>query len=640
MEKPTKPTLAETHPELAAQADGWDPATVTAGSNKKKSWRCGELHHWDATTSDRVRGQGCPFCAGKRAWPGFNDLATLNPSLAAQASGWDPSTTTLGSGSERLWECHKGHQWLARVADRSNGNGCPFCSGLRTIPGVDDLATTHPLLASEAHGWDPLMLKAGSNKHVEWKCPRGHLYATALHSRALQGTSCPICANQQLLVGYNDLATTHPELAAQADGWDPTTVVSGTSKKLRWICEAGHSWNANVSSRTLQRTGCPICANKQVLAGYNDLATTHPELAAQADGWDPTTAIAGNHKQFLWKCTKGHSWLASLTNRTSHGSNCPICANKQVLAGYNDLATTHPEMAAQADGWDPTTVTANSAKKRMWKCDQGHSWLLPVDGRRKGLVGCPICANQQLLVGYNDLATTHPELALEADGWDPKTVIAGSKKKANWKCEKGHRWSAVLHNRNKGIGCPICSNKQLLVGYNDLATTHPELALEADGWDPKTVNAGTPKKAKWICEQGHRWSSVIASRSRLGIGCPSCAKFGFDPNQPGFLYFIDHFDLHMFQIGITNFPDKRLHRHGRSGWEVIEVRGPMDGLLTRQLETNCLHALEKRGAILGHKAGIEKFDGYSEAWTKSSLNVTSIKQILDWVYEDEELSND
>jgi hypothetical protein len=193
-----------------------------------------------------------------------------------------------------------------------------------------------------------------------------------------------------------------------------------------------------------------------------------------------------------------------------------------------------------------------------------------------------------------------------------------------------------VDGRRKGqAGCPICANQQLLVGYNDLATTHPELALEADGWDPRTVIAGSNKKAKWICEQGHRWSSVIANRSRVGVGCPSCAKFGFDPNQPGFLYLIDHFELDMFQIGITNFPDKRLDKHGRSGWEVIELRGPMDGLLTRQLETNCLHALEQRGAILGHKAGIDKFDGYSEAWTKASLNVISIKQILDWMYEDE-----
>ena len=632
MAKTSKPSLAETHPELAAQADGWDPTTLTAGSNKKRTWKCKEVHFWDAPPAARVRGQGCPFCAGKRAWPGFNDLATINPALAAEACGWDPTTTTQGSGSERLWQCQNSHQWLARVADRSNGNGCPFCSGLRTLPGMDDLATTHPHLALEAHGWDPTTLKAGSNKHVEWKCPNGHVYTSVLHSRALQGTSCPICSNQQLLIGYNDLATTHPELAAQADGWDPTTVVS-------WNCKTGHSWDATVNSRTLLQTGCPICANKQVLAGYNDLATTHPELAAQAEGWDPRSVIAGNHKQFLWKCPIGHFWTATATNRTSHGSNCPICANKQVLPGYNDLATTHPELALEADGWDPTTVTVNSKKKRRWKCNLEHSWEISIDGRHKGTTGCPVCSNQQLLVGYNDLATTHPDLALEVDGWDPTTVIAGSKAKAEWICEKGHRWAAVLHNRKKGIGCPVCSNQQLLVGYNDLVTTHPDLAAQADGWDPKTVNSGSPKKGKWICEEGHRWSSVIASRSRMGVGCPSCAKFGFDPNLNGFLYLIDNFDLDMFQIGITNYPDKRLDKHGRSGWEVIELRGPMDGHLTQQLETNCLHALEKRGAILGHKAGIEKFDGYSEAWTKASLNVSSIKQILDWVYEDEGISN-
>ena len=497
------------------------------------------------------------------------------------------------------------------------------------------LAETHPELAAQADGWDPTTLTAGSNKKVGWKCVNGHVFMAVLCSRTLQKTGCPICSNQQLLVGYNDLATTHPELAAQADGWDPTTVVAGTNKKLQWNCKAGHSWNATVNSRTLLQTGCPICANKQVLAGYNDLATTHPELAAQADGWDPRTVIAGNHKQFLWKCSIGHFWTATVTNRTSHGSNCPICANKQVLAGYNDLATTHPELAAQADGWDPATVTVSSGKKRKWKCALGHTWLLPVDGRRAGTTGCPICSNQQLLVGYNDLATTHPEIAKQAHNWDPTTMSAGSHKKAAWICEKGHIWSSVIHTKVDGIGCPICSNQQLLVGYNDLATTHPELAAQADGWDPTTVIAGSPKKAKWICENGHRWSSVLSNRSRMGVGCPSCAKFGFDPNLNGFLYLIDNFDLHMFQIGITNHPDKRLGKHGRSGWEVIELRGPMDGQLTQQLETNCLHALEKRGAILGHKAGIEKFDGYSEAWTKASLNVTSIKQILDWVYEDD-----
>jgi hypothetical protein len=174
----------------------------------------------------------------------------------------------------------------------------------------------------------------------------------------------------------------------------------------------------------------------------------------------------------------------------------------------------------------------------------------------------------------------------------------------------------------------------VLAGFNDLATVSPEIAAEAFGWDPATVVGGTYKKRRWICKLGHQWTTPVRERT-VGYGCPSCAKTGFDPNQPGFLYLIDSFELSMFQIGITNVPNDRLGKHKRHGWDIVELRGPMDGHLTQKLETECLHALEKRGAVLGHKAGIEKFDGYSEAWTKASLNVTSIKQILDWVYEDE-----
>ena len=59
------------------------------------------------------------------------------------------------------------------------------------------------------------------------------------------------------------------------------------------------------------------------------------------------------------------------------------------------------------------------------------------------------------------------------------------------------------------------------------------------------------------------------------------------------------------------------------------------GYLAQQLELAILHAVAHRGAVLGHKAQIEKFDGYSEAWTKDSLTVTSFKQLLDWVYDDD-----
>jgi hypothetical protein len=432
------------------------------------------------------------------------------------------------------------------------------------------------------------------------------------------------------------LAETHPELSAQADGWDPTIVATFSHKSLPWICNLGHKWKSKVSDRS-NGNNCPFCSGKRVMAGFNDLATTHLDLAEQAHGWDPTKISSGSHKKLEWECEQGHTWFAFIYNR-SNGTGCPVCAGKIALLGFNDLATYHPELAAQAHGWDPKAVTVGSNRKLGWKCDQGHIWHSTVAHRREGK-GCNVCANRVVLVGFNDLATTHSDLAAQAHGWDPTTVTAGSHKKLEWTCEQGHKWNSAIEWRVRGSGCLVCCNLQVLVGFNDLATTHPDLAAQAHGWDPTTIISGSPKKMVWKCEQGHKWRGRVSHRSD-GVGCPSCATFGFDPNKQGFLYFMDHFDLHMFQIGITNFPENRLNDHKRRGWEVIELRGPMDGHLTQQLETSCLHALEKRGAILGHKAGIDKFDGYSEAWTRASLNVTSIKQILEYVYADEGARHD
>jgi hypothetical protein len=567
MAKTSKPSLAETHPELAAQANGWASTSVTSGSGKVVSWVCVDGHFWEATVASRAsRGRGCPVCSNKLVVPGVNDLASINPELAKQADGWDPTTVSIGSRFKARWKCERGHSWSATVKDRSKGDGCPVCSNKRVVIGFNDLVTTNPQLAAQADGWDPTSVVKYSHKKVAWRCTKGHTWKATVASRS-SGSSCPVCSGRQVLVWHNDLATTHPELAAQADGWDPTTLSAGSDAKVGWICEFGHSWQAVVSSRSAGR-GCPVCAGKKVLKGFNDLATTNPELAAQADGWDPTTVIAGSHKKVGWKCKHGHKWNAAVGNRAI-GLGCPVCAGKKVLKGFNDLATTNPELAAQADGWDPTTVTAGT-----------------------------------------------------------------STKKVKWLCVQGHNWKSLVRDRSRGIGCPYCSGLHVVLGETDLATTHPELAAQADGWDPATLSAGSTRKVAWRCTKGHTWKAMVKSRS-TGKNCPSCAWTGFDPNESGWLYLIDHDALDMFQVGISNFPETRLGKHEKRGWDVIEVRGPMEGHLAQQLETSCLHALERRGAVLGHKAGIDKFDGYSEAWTKASLYVISIKQILDWVYEDE-----
>jgi hypothetical protein len=564
-----KPSLAETHPELAAQAVGWDPANYSRGSDKKALWICESRHNWLATISSRVAGNGCPVCSGKKVLSGFNDLATTHPELVKEADGWDATLITKGSHKKLGWICYFGHRWSAEVKSRALiGAGCPYCDGKLAITGVNDLETLYPEIASQARGWDPSIVNPTSHKKREFECGIGHRYVQAVRRR-VEATGCPICQNDQVLVGFNDLATTHPELAVDADGWDPKSIVAGTSRKMDWKCLHGHRWRIGVHARAVKGTGCPYCSGRHAIAGVTDIATSHPDIASQMVGSDSSAIKGGTNRKVKWKCDRGHLWMATPSSRTGARTGCPYCSGLKAIKGETDLLTTHPDLADQARGWNPTEFTK------------------------------------------------------------------GSEKKVRWGCELGHEWISTISSRVSGVSCPVCSGRHILKGFNDLATTHPALAMEADGWDVSAFGFKSSKIQPWICDQGHQFKSKIHHRTYMKSGCPSCAKTGFDQTQPAWLYFIENSELEMFQIGITNFPEQRLGKHAKTDWKLREIRGPLDGFLTQRLETSCLHSLENRGAILGHKAGIDKFDGYSEAWTKASLNVISIRQILDWVYEDE-----
>lgn len=131
------------------------------------------------------------------------------------------------------------------------------------------------------------------------------------------------------------------------------------------------------------------------------------------------------------------------------------------------------------------------------------------------------------------LADLCPEIAAQAVGWNPKEVRARSGGKLRWPCRLGHEWDAVVTSRVYGHGCAVCTNKQVLVGFNDLLTMHPELASQAVGWNPKEVNSESHKKLLWRCELGHEWVSEFKGRALFDRGCPSCSVGGFDPNLAG-----------------------------------------------------------------------------------------------------------
>ena len=122
----------------------------------------------------------------------------------------------------------------------------------------------------------------------------------------------------------------------------------------------------------------------------------------------------------------------------------------------------------------------------------------------------------------------------------------------------------------------------------------------------------------------------------MGSGCPDCSLTGFSPGLDGYLYFLRHELWGLLQIGISNFPADRLDTHRRSGWQVLELRGPMPGDVTYSWEQSILKALTDRNVSLSpvHIAGA--FSGYTESWIEEDFPASNLKELMALVHDDEE----
>ena len=225
----------------------------------------------------------------------------------------------------------------------------------------------------------------------------------------------------------------------------------------------------------------------------------------------------------------------------------------------------------------------------------------------------------QFLAGKNDLVTTNPELAKQAYGWDPSKISTGSHKKLTWKCSNGHLWEARPNDRtgkNKN-NCPICANKKLLTGYNDLKTLHPEIAKEADGWDPSLILSRSNKKLPWKCKEGHLWRTRVFERTKQqGTGCPECAESGFDPGKPAWFYLMRRENEQ--QIGITNNINQRIKFHRQKGLEKVDVVGPYLGKTVLNTETEIKRWI---------KSNIGLVPGKTENWYINKLEIKSLNEL-------------
>jgi len=581
-------SIADVRPDLLAewnyQLNEQDPRTIGHQSRKTAHWICPKGHHYSQIVDARVLfNRGCKICAGTVAVPGLNDFGTEHPHLIQE---WDAPAnpgldrTSIPSASRKPvnWTCAEGHRWTAMVRERTlHGRRCPSCSNRRFQPGINDLATVDP---ENSALWDhsrngdltPATVRSGSVRIVHWLCPAGHGWTSKVTDRVKGGNGCPFCNDRRAWPGLNDLETKFPHIAAE---WDfernvggPHEVLPGATTAVWWACQGGHRWETSPGRRT--RRGAPGCSKCKTetrraaapptpprIRGTRMLADERPDLA---EHWHPRlndrspeeVPIGSSYIATWFGCERDpdHTWQYAVKARVRLKGDpyaCGVC-NGPFAAGVNDLATTHPEIAgqwlAEPGGATPQTVPANSELEVAWTgCpnDPRHVWHARVVSRAKYGTGCKICIGQEVQKGINDLATLEPTLASQwhptrnAKGPDEYTRVAEAK--VWWRCELGHDWETKICSRTySGGGCVVCGNLVVLTGFNDLATTHPELLkdwdFDANGLAPTDIVFGSHYRASWLCPNGHSWYAKVVTRTGgFKSGCPSCGTTTSKPEE-------------------------------------------------------------------------------------------------------------
>ncbi len=493
---------------------------------------------------------------------GSNDLATVFPNLLQE---WDynknniaPNEVTSHSGREVWWICRKGHEWKAPIHSRtsSHPNGCPYCSNKKVLKGYNDFATTHPTLVTE---WcydlntaiQPDEITAGSKIKVAWRCHAcNNVWTTAIQERT-RGRGCPYCSKKEGSSKTNEIrikqrGNTIAKSAVLLAEWDykrnglldPAKILTGSDKRVWWVCSKGHEWQSTVKDR--KKNNCPYCSCKKVLAEYNDLATTNLQLA---DEWhptkngslSPTNVTAGSNKSVWWLCRKGHEWQATINSR-NQGRGCPICSEEistsfpeqamlyYIKQLYPDTVSRYDEEGFEIDIFIPQYRIGLEYDGQYYHDSPAKDEKKDISALEKGMKlirirepKCPQINGSSLIVHRRTMDINGLEEAII------KTVdLIGTLTEDNRIIDINIRRDEIsIENMTE----KTYKSKSLMAIYPDIAK---DWNYEKNGrLTPDTIAFGSAKTVWWKCQKcGNEWKATVNSRTNSSMyskrGCPVC----------------------------------------------------------------------------------------------------------------------
>ena len=287
---------------------------------------------------------------------------------------------------------------------------------------------------------------------------------------------------------------------------DVYNISYGSHKKVQWKCNKGHKWLAKIGHRTSGKTGCPECVKinsaevnrKSRLSNRNILSIwcqTNGEYGQQIlQEWvgvdennnpiEMYEVSYGSEKKVQWKCSKGHTWTAIVSNRTTKKMGCPYCSGRRatgknsLTAWCQDNGEYGQQLLQEWVGLDEDNIPINindmtygSIKKVQWQCTKGHRWAVSINSRTCKKTGCIYCYRSRAVEKCSFIKWCQEnnergkQLLNEWTGLDENNnpiemyeVSYGSEKKVQWKCSKGHTWTAqIAHRTISKTGCPYCT---------------------------------------------------------------------------------------------------------------------------------------------------------------------------------------
>ena len=367
-------------------------------SNEKPLWTCDNGHTYPNSIY-RISQRGffyCPLCEGSIVVAEINSVTAKRKDIVDQWScknDFLPEEVYYNTTSPVLWECTTcSGTYAFPVSDKREGNvSCPYCNGRRVLSGFNEIPSwliTEYSLKNEV----PISEYPVNSVHkVLWTCPTCHGdYLYRICDREIGDDSCPYCRHKKILVGFNSLADTDPDLAKEWSSGNsdlPSEYMKSSTHRALWTCPTCHgNYFYRICDRELDDDSCPYCRNLKVLPGFNSLPDLAPELVNEWSSENPdlpSEYTRSSTHRALWTCPSCHGdYFYRICDREVDDDSCPYCCDKKILPGYNSFKVRHPEEMEEWDELanfllvDPNYILSSYNKAVWWICSKGHKYSM------------------------------------------------------------------------------------------------------------------------------------------------------------------------------------------------------------------------------------------------------------------------